>query len=260
MVIVKAAQIVLGAAQSISVNSKLSMLLREADLLNSKLDQIVAREILGALQAIEDSSKTGNKATAVSRLSFAEDSLLRNSNLNTNLTTSGVSNAKWMFMCHLGLSYISALRDDAVICASEILRCFTADPRTSREEYFPEVYAEVIEPKIEAIKEEYERKIIEINKRGERETAMLEAIASIGNPSVSLLPLVLTLAPLSDAQKDRAWKALSGNSVSAVKLIAGFLRVSREEEARARYEEKIDRECREIAAQLSRELRSEESE
>lgn len=181
VIILKSAQLGVGAVGNHVLRAKLSAIEGKLDELRHQGDQAITRELLGAFEAIGDATQSRNSDTIRSRLRFAEESFLRNTNLNPDLTTSGHSNSFLMMLAHIGLAYVSSLREDEVIVASHLLRAFAADPRKARTEYLNDLYSEIFEPRLKEISKDYERKL----------KAVESEIPALANKSLELQRKVL---------------------------------------------------------------------
>lgn len=126
---------------------KLTMIEKNISVMLKKQDQLVTREIKAAFDAINDLLISNSEETIKQRLIFAENNLLKNTRLNTELTTEEKSNKYWISLSNIGLSFVCGLRNDIVIGVRHILKSFEANPQIARE-IFPEFYNIVFKRKI----------------------------------------------------------------------------------------------------------------
>lgn len=127
--------------------------LREQELLDkvrdisSKVNEILAyceqdilREIYSAYDAIITAEITENSQTKALRLNYAENQLLKNTQLNRSLSTADHPNTYWVALSNFGLVIICILREDRDTAFIHLLKTFEADPHFARSELAPTTY------------------------------------------------------------------------------------------------------------------------
>jgi hypothetical protein len=125
--------------------------------ISQKFDQLITREIHGGLDAINDAASSSNDETKHIRLRFAEEQLLKNTQLDPKLETAGKRNGYWMAQSHQGLMNICLLRDDGKIANKHLLSMFECDPHLARTKLAPEVWKQIFEPECQQIYDWYKK-------------------------------------------------------------------------------------------------------
>lgn len=132
--------------------------------IQSGLDELLLRELRSAYDALGDALISQNAQTQSIRLGYAEESLLRNSNLDPTRRTGQYENKSIMALAHFGLAHICALRSDSPLAAKHLLKVFALDPREARTRLAPEVFREVFLPKCADITTWYDQSLAAINR------------------------------------------------------------------------------------------------
>ncbi len=241
-----------------TIEDHLNSLSNELDSLKRQGDQLIIREILGAYDAIEDAIKSKNAETISSRLRFAEESLLRNTNLDPELTTLGQKNSLWMIYSHLGLAFVAGLREDAHIAVSHLLRIFIIDPRTARQKLIKEFYCEYFEPTFSATNETYQAKLAALDEElPQLEVAIKDIIKIGGLIAAALIPKFLSVGTyllLGETARMNIQKALSLPPERAAKEIVSVIRSYRRLVLSGDYERTLDGECTALALKMLKEI------
>lgn len=267
VIILKSAQLGLSFAESRLLRAKLSTIEGKLDRLKQQGDQAITRELLGAFEAISDSTQSRNSETVRSRLWFAEESLLRNTNLNPGLTTSGHSNSFLMMIAHIGLAYVSSLREDEAIAASHLLRAFAADPRNARTEFLEDLYLEIFEPKLGDVFRDHEENIsaleAEIPLLADKVQKDILTGAALIAPAASLAAAGTYAVAglfLSDREKDIVKKVLvTEPAKSASARVVEAICEPKLAELNSSHEDRIDQRCREMAITLLQKVRGDDT-
>lgn len=111
-----------------------------ANRLQAAADQQVTREILGAFEAMTNAAEAVHDSTRERYLRFAEETLLRNTNLNPHLQTADKPNSEYIALVYSGLSSICLLREEQRLALKHILQAFRFDPKNCRAQYAPQVF------------------------------------------------------------------------------------------------------------------------
>jgi hypothetical protein len=119
--------------------------------LSQKVDQLITREIYAGLSAIKDATSTTNEETKQIRLRFAEEQLLRNTQLDFKLETGGKKNGYWMAQSHQGLMNICLARGDSKIAHKHLLSIFECDPHLARTKLAPEIWGKIFKPECKKV-------------------------------------------------------------------------------------------------------------
>lgn len=128
--------------------------------LSQKIDQLITREIHAGLNAIKDATSTTNEETKKIRLRFAEEQLLKNTQLDPRLATGGKKNGYWMAQSHQGLMNICLVRGDNKIAHKHLLSAFECDPRLARTKF---VWKKIFEPECRKVYEWFDEEEEKIN-------------------------------------------------------------------------------------------------
>jgi hypothetical protein len=232
-------------------------------LLSQKLDQLITREIHSGFSAIEDATSTVNEETRQIRLRFAEEQLLKNTHLDSNLQTGGRKNNYWMAHSHHGLMNICLIRGDDKIAHKHLLSIFECDPRLARTILAPEIWEKVFQPECKNIYDWFEKEQEEIKASKYAGQVALEKTLAVGKfaGKTALVAAAWFLnngkpggyVPSSTMQIggqqaiSEAQKQLSGDWENATpeeyqRIAVGKLKME--------LESKIDWECRRYAIQL----------
>jgi hypothetical protein len=140
------------------IDHKVERVLEKLKAQDSKIDQLITREIKSAFKAIQDACISNNEETKKLRLKFAEEQLLKNTMLDVSQSTEGQSNNYWMAVCHYGLTLLCVVRGDHEISERHAASVFQHAPREAREKLLPEVWEIVFQPKCHEIYQWYEEK------------------------------------------------------------------------------------------------------
>lgn len=132
-------------------------------LLSQKIDQLITREIHAGLSAIQDATSTTNEETKQIRLRFAEEQLLKNTQLDFKLETGGKKNGYWMAQSHLGLVNICLVREDSKIAHKHLLSIFVCDPRLARTKLAPEIWKKIFKPECKKVYDWFDEENEKIN-------------------------------------------------------------------------------------------------
>ena len=122
------------------VTGKSKELMQTLGQLQAAMDQQITREILGAYEALANSVEATGEGTRHRYLDFAEQSFLKNTNLNPSLTTAGKPNSYYIALAYLGLSSICLVRDESRLAVRFVYSAFRFDPNECRSNHVPEVY------------------------------------------------------------------------------------------------------------------------
>ena len=125
--------------------------------ISRKFDQLITREIHAGLGAISDAASSSNDETKHIRLRFAEEQLLKNTQLDPKLETAGKRNGYWMAQAHQGLMNICLLRGDSKIANKHLLSIFECDPHLARTKLAPEVWKQIFEPECQQVYDWYKK-------------------------------------------------------------------------------------------------------
>ncbi len=126
--------------------------------LDMKLDQLIVREINGALQLIDSIATVASANMKERHLLEAESNLLKNIGLDPALSTAGLPNAIWIGRAFFGLSNIALLRSENKDASRFMLKLFAISPRDARRNLAKGIFSRLIEPNCKDVAAEYERK------------------------------------------------------------------------------------------------------
>jgi len=121
-------------------HERLKKISSDLDSLTKSVDELYLREIRSAFESLSDAYITKNDQTKNIRLRFAEESLLKNSNLDKTLTIGDYPSTNLMALSHYGLSIVCHLRNDNQMALKHILQTYKYSPRLASTELFPEFY------------------------------------------------------------------------------------------------------------------------
>ncbi len=156
-------KLVLTASKLVIESSKRNEIIGRLNAIQSTLDQLILREIKSAYEAISDALVTTSEQTKNVRLNYAEESLLKNTNLDPTLKTGDFHNNYLMALANYGLAFVCMLRNDEQIAAKHLLRSYKFDPRTARTILTPSLYEDVFKPKCSDVFKWYTERTLEIS-------------------------------------------------------------------------------------------------
>ncbi len=243
-VIIQASQLLLKAVKKDHITKNLIKIQLKLDKLIQKSDQLILREIKSAYQAIDDARTTSNVETRDIRLKYAEDNLLKNTSLDSTLSTGGCQNTYLMALANYGLAFVCALRGDTQIAAIHLLRTYECDPRNARDELIPALFELLFEPECADTFEWYETELQAVQDQryalhitGERVTASVLALAGVG------LAIVTKRSAMGGGLFSKATEMWKGADTSQIRATA-------REKLAAQLADKLDSRCQEIATRL----------
>lgn len=210
----------------------------------STLDQLILREIDSAFDAIGDALITQNEQTRVIRLNYAEENLLRNTSLDSSLTTGNYKNIYLITLAHYGLAFVCSLRGDRVIAAKHLIRCYKFDSHVSRTELTPMLFEKFFKPKCSDIFEWYQRRLEAIS-RNPCAVRVMGGKAVAAAAFVGALAAGLAFGQLGAAHAGRREAQQMWNNSTASRY-----QLKDRDNAYTQLELKVDNRCREIALEL----------
>lgn len=230
--------------EMISIKRSLGKIQTTLNDMMQRYDQLITREIKSAYEALSDAMTTNSEYTRKMRLDFAENNLLKNTNLDSSLCTGGLSNNYLMAISHYGLSFICKLRGDDVVAAKHLLRAFEMDPRKAREELLPELYEGFFKNKCENANRWYKEQLAIIYEKDYTGKQLLDKTGAFLEGAGGVIGGILLKnhAVERTAVRD-AGKRWSSSTPEHYRLQA---KIALDIE----YERKIDEDCKRIATKL----------
>jgi hypothetical protein len=238
--------------EHLRLEDHISDLRNRLDRVERKQDQLILRELRASFAAIQDAIATSNPETRRIRMEFAEENLLKNTELDPGLKAGGIENSVHMARAHHALFLVACLRPDELLAARHLRRAFEANPRIARLQLFPDVYTTHFVPHcrdIEDGREEAFRALDDKNYQRLARGRRWEAAGAFGLVALSAGHTIVT----------RRWSVHSARAVDVFQRaviqdgkLASATTLRRWDEAslRQNYETKIDARCSELADAL----------
>lgn len=228
-----------------SLASKLDEVSRKLDDLQHSVKELTLKDIRAGFIAVRDAGATTHQQTRERCLEQAEWNFRQMLGIDPETDFNGHSAKDLLGWSHHGLSYITVLRGDLCSSAAHILESYVVAPRLARIEFTPSVYDRLFAPGCEPIIQKYERKkaekVAEI-RRWHKENK--KAILGYAKPVGEFMDWV-GLSGLKHLPEDGVKAIHDGvftHPDQAAEMVADEV-----EKKKAR---KIDRFCREGAAEL----------
>ncbi|NUM33875.1 MAG: hypothetical protein HUU50_04995 [Candidatus Brocadiae bacterium] len=131
-------------------NRKFNLVMRQLDSLSGQIDSLYLRDFKEVFKALDDATMTLNFESKNSRLSFAENSLLKYTDIDISLDNYEDTNfSKLIAYANFGLSYIAYQRRDYTLALKYVLLSFIFDPELSMNVLLKEFYDSVFKEKVE---------------------------------------------------------------------------------------------------------------
>lgn len=220
--------------------------------INEKLDQlmqisseVILRDVRSAFKAIEDYLFLSRRGEAKpEKLDRIEDILQRNTGLNPEGKTGGVSNANIMAFSYLGLVYTHAIKGEFSLADRYILRMFEAGPRVARTALAPKVFKKVFRPQCKGT---FKLHKAEMSRRADLGDHVARAgrgaAAAVVGGLGALVSIGLRTGTIGGASMQAAKNIVEGGDTKSKEWAS-------EAKLIERHEARLDDRCREIAREL----------
>ena len=215
--------------------------------IESKLDQMISREIKSSYDAISDALVTNNEITKSKRLDFAEDNLLKNTNLDPALKTGNIENIHLIALAHYGLAFVCTLRGDSAIAARHLLHIYEIAPSIARKELVPLIYENVLKDECSSIFGWYKEREREI---GSDKFKLRTSIKKVGAVSIGVVGTALGVVPFLVGKTSIVYSSIEKAKTVWSDATPEEYRKSAQEDLRDELDKKLDNRCQEVAKEL----------